>query len=67
MNIFEGLVRLDKNDDIIPGAAASWDISGDKMRYTFHLRDGLKWNDGTPLTAEDFVYGLKRTFDPSTM
>ena len=67
MNIFEGLVRLDKNDDIIPGAAASWDISGDKMRYTFHLRDGLKWNDGTPLTAEDFVYGLKRTFDPRTM
>ncbi len=67
MNIFEGLVRLDKNDDIIPGAAQSWDISTDKMRYTFHLRDGLKWNDGTSLKAEDFVYGFQRTFVPSTM
>lgn len=66
MNIFEGLVRIDKENNITPGAAESWEISGDKMMYTFHLRDGLKWNDGSELTAEDFVYGIQRTLQPQT-
>ena len=66
MNIFEGLVRLDENNDAVPGAAESWDISGDNMMYTFHLRKNLKWNDGSELTAQDFVYGIRRTIQPQT-
>ena len=66
MNIYEGLVRLDKNDDIVPGAAGSWDIDTDKLKYTFHLRDDLKWNDGQPLTADDFVFGIKRSVSKQT-
>lgn len=66
LNIFEGLVRLDKNNDPAPGAAMSWDISTDKMMYTFTLRNNLKWNDGSKLTAEDFVYGIKRSLSPET-
>ncbi len=66
LNIFEGLVRLDKNNDPAPGAAMSWDISTDKMMYTFTLRNNLKWNDGSELTAEDFVYGIKRSLSPET-
>ena len=40
--------------------------SDDGLTYTFHLRDGLKWSDGTPLTANDFVYTFKRVADPLT-
>lgn len=66
MNIFEGLVRTGENNSIIGGAAESWDISADNMMYTFHLRKGLKWNDGTELKAEDFVYGITRTIQAQT-
>ena len=66
MNIFEGLVRLDENNDAVPGAAESWEISGDDLMYTFHLRENLKWNDGSALTAEDFVYGIRRAVQPQT-
>ncbi len=66
MNIFEGLVKIDENNNIVEGAAESWEISADKMMYTFHLRKGLKWNDGTPLTASDFMYGIQRTLMPAT-
>lgn len=66
MNIFEGLVRLDEKDEAVPGAASDWDISGDKKMYTFHLRSGLKWSDGSKLTSVDYLYGFQRTFDPKT-
>ncbi len=66
LNIFEGLVRLDKNDNISPGAAESWDVSDDLLTYTFRLRDGLKWSDGSSLTAEDFRYGILRSLSPQT-
>ncbi len=66
MNIFEGLVRIDRNNNAIPGAAERWEISKDKLMYTFYLRDGLKWNDGTDLTANDFIYGIQRTLMPQT-
>lgn len=66
MNIFEGLVRTDEDNNIIPGAAKNWEISKDRLMYTFHLRSGLKWNDGTKLTANDFIYGIKRTLIPQT-
>ncbi len=65
-NIFEGLVRLDKNGDITEGAASDWDISVDGRQYTFHLRDGLKWSNGDDLTASDFEYGLMRSVSSQT-
>lgn len=63
---FEGLMTLDKNGIPIPGQAKSYDISKDKKVYTFHLRDNLKWSDGTPLKASEFVYSWKRAVDPET-
>lgn len=61
-NLFEGLTRETK-DGIEPAAAESWDITNDGKTYTFHLRDGLKWSDGQPLTAKDFEYAWKRACD----
>ena len=63
---FEGLYSLDKNGIPIPGQAESVDISADGTLYTFHLRSGLKWSDGSPLTANDFVYSWQRAIDPDT-
>ena len=63
---FEGLVTKDENSQPIPGQAESWDISPDGKTYTFHLRQGLKWSDGSPLTAKDFVYSWQRVCDPLT-
>lgn len=66
VNCFEGLVTYDASGSIVPGCAESWDISEDGTVYTFHLRDGLKWSDGTPLTAGDFVYSIQRVLTPAT-
>ena len=64
-NAFEGLVVYDENNSIVGGSAKSWEISADGLTYTFHLRDNLKWSDGTPLTADDFVYSYLRILDPA--
>lgn len=66
LNIFEGLVRLGKENEIVEGAAKSWEVSTDKLMYTFVLRDDLKWSDGSALTAEDFVFGIRRALAPET-
>ncbi|MEF0938595.1 peptide ABC transporter substrate-binding protein [Rhizobium sp. BR 362] len=65
-DIFEGLVTEDPKDNPIPGQAASWTISPDQKVYTFKLRDGIKWSDGQPVTAEDFVFAFRRLMDPKT-
>lgn len=65
-NAFEGLCKLDENDKAKPGLAESWEISEDGLTYTFKLRDGLKWSDGSPLTAKDFEYSWKRALNPAT-
>lgn len=65
-NCFEGLVTNDESGSVVPGSAESWDISEDGTVYTFHLRDGLKWSDGSDLTAEDFVYAYQRVLTPAT-
>ncbi|MCL2478179.1 MAG: peptide ABC transporter substrate-binding protein [Treponema sp.] len=57
-NISEGLYRTDQNNQPIPGLASSYDMSADGLTYTFHLRSGLKWSNGDPITAKDFVYSL---------
>lgn len=66
INCFEGLVTYDESGSLVGGSAESWDVSDDGTVYTFHLRDGLKWSDGTPLTASDFVYAIQRVLTPET-
>ena len=63
-NVFEGLVSYDADNNIIPGNAESWELSEDGTVYTFHLREGLKWSDGSDLTAKDYVYGWMRVITP---
>ena len=57
-NIFEGLTKIDSAGAVQPLLAKSWDISDDGLTYTFHLQDGVKFQDGTPLTAADVKYSL---------
>lgn len=64
LQIFEGLTRLDDDDVPQPALAESWDISPDGKTYTFHLRPGIEWSDGTPITAGDIEYSWKRVVDP---
>ncbi len=54
--------EIDGTQHILPGIAKSWEHSADFMEWTFHLRDAL-WSDGKKLTANDFVYSIKRIFD----
>jgi len=63
-NTFEGLVR-ERSGNVVPGVAKTWDVSEDGKVITFHLRES-KWSDGSPLTANDFVYGWKHGIDPNT-
>ncbi len=60
----ECLLTVDQNNQIAPGAAETYESSEDGLTWTFKLRDGLKWSDGSPLTAKDFVYSWKRVCDP---
>lgn len=61
---FEGLCRKDPSGRIMPGSAKSWDISEDKLTYTFHIRDDAKWWDGSKVTASDFKKAWLRALDP---
>lgn len=63
MNLLEGLVSNDANGHIIPAVASHWDNDGYKV-WTFHLRDDAVWSDGTPVTAQDFVYSWQRLANP---
>jgi oligopeptide transport system substrate-binding protein len=62
---YEGLVKYDVGNNLIPGAAKDWTISDDGLVYTFRLADNLKWSDGSDLTAEDFAFSWKRLLDPA--
>ncbi len=62
--LFEGLGRLNKSEEVIPGAAEKWEVSADKKTWTFHLRRDGKWSDGKPVTAQDFEYSYKKRFEP---
>lgn len=63
-NIFEGLLVQDPQGNPLPGAAESYTPSPDGLRYEFTLREGLCWSDGEALTAGDFVFALRRLFEP---
>ena len=65
-SIFEGLLRFDSKGASQPLGATNWDVSSDGTVYTFHLRDGVKWTDGTPVTANDYVWTWQRNEDPKT-
>lgn len=60
ITIEEPLLIIDENNEIQPGQAESYEVSDDGLVWTFHLRDGLKWSDGSDLTAKDFEYSFKR-------
>ncbi|HEV7604417.1 MAG TPA: ABC transporter substrate-binding protein, partial [Candidatus Limnocylindrales bacterium] len=64
--IHRGLVFFDKDLKVVPALASSWDVSADAKTLTFHLKDGLKYSNGDPIVAGDFVYSMKRTIDPRT-
>jgi oligopeptide transport system substrate-binding protein len=64
-DMFMGLTTEAANGTVVPGAAESWTISDDGLTYTFTLRDHT-WSDGTPVTADDFVFGFRRILDPAT-
>jgi len=66
LDLFEGLTTFDAAGQVVPGQAESWQISEDGLRYTFSLRPNLRWSDGVPLNAEDFVYSFRRTMTPAT-
>jgi peptide/nickel transport system substrate-binding protein len=59
-NVFEGLTRFGPDGAILPGLAASWEVSEDGAIYTFTLNDGVNFHDGTAMTAEDVVFTLDR-------
>lgn len=65
-DLFEGLVIDDANGVIVPAAAHDWKVSADGLKYTFFLRKNAKWSDGSPVTANDFVYSFRRFVDPKT-
>jgi oligopeptide transport system substrate-binding protein len=64
--LFEGVVSSDGSGNLVPALADSWTISLDETVYTFHIKEGLTWSDGTPLNAHDFVYSFRRLMDPQT-
>lgn len=66
INCFEGLVTYDEAGEVVPGEAESWEVNDDLTVYTFHLRDGLKWSDGSAHTAADYVYSALRVLTPET-
>ncbi len=65
-HLFSGLVELTSEMDIVPDVAQTWEVSAGGRRFVFHLRDDVRWSDGTPVTAEDFEYAWKRVLAPAT-
>ena len=66
-DLFEGLMSEAPDGTVIGGAAASWEISEDGKTYRFSLRPEARWSNGDPVTADDFVYSLRRSLDPATL
>ncbi len=66
MQLFDRLVEAWPERTIVPSLAERWEIAPDGLRYVFHLREGLRWSDGEPLTASDVEFGIKRVLDPAS-
>ena len=65
-DLYEGLTIYSADGKIVPGAAESWTASEDGTVYTFKIRENAKWSDGSPVTADDFVFSAQRVEDPKT-
>jgi peptide/nickel transport system substrate-binding protein len=63
--LFRGLVKLGPDQSIVGDLASSWDVDPSGNTWTFHLRPGLRWQDGQPLTADDVVFTIQALSDPS--
>ena len=63
--LFEGLCRIDEDGDVVAGVARKWESDKNSTEFIFHLRPAAKWSDGTPLTAQDFVFGITRALTSS--
>ncbi|NGX15633.1 peptide ABC transporter substrate-binding protein [Wenzhouxiangella sp. XN24] len=66
-DLYEGLTNDSGVAGLEPGAASSWEISEDGLVYVFKMREDGRWSNGDPVTAHDFVYGLRRSVDPATL
>lgn len=64
--LFSGLVELSPGLDVLPNVAHSWEVLDGGLRYVFHLREDVRWSDGAPVTAHDFVAAWQRVLDPAT-
>jgi peptide/nickel transport system substrate-binding protein len=64
MQINETLVEMDKNNNIVPVLAESWEVLPDKVSYKFKLKSGIKFHNGETMTADDVVYSFKRALSP---
>jgi oligopeptide transport system substrate-binding protein len=64
--MYEGLTRLDKDLNTVPGGAAEWKYNDDATQLVFTLQPDLKYSDGTPLNAERYAYAIKRNINPET-
>jgi peptide/nickel transport system substrate-binding protein len=65
-NMFEGLMVRNDKAELVPGIAESHTVSPDGLTYTFTLRKGVRFHDGSPLTAEDVKFSLERATNPAT-
>jgi len=62
--LFEGLTTISATGEIVPGVAIWWKTSKDGLVWTFHLRKDARWSNGTPVTASDFIFSLRREISP---
>ncbi len=65
-DLFAGLVSFSQSGEVVSGLADHWNVSNDGKTYTFHLRSDIKFSDGSPITANDFVYSWQRLANPKT-
>jgi peptide/nickel transport system substrate-binding protein len=65
-NVYDTLVQPDPELDFEPALATDWEISDDQLTWTFTLREGVTWHDGSDFTADDVVYSYERIMDPDT-
>ena len=66
LHLFENLLIINENLELAPGQAESYEVTPDGLVWTFTMRDGLKWSDGSELNAKDYEYAFKRVVDPKT-
>lgn len=65
-SIFQGLCGINDQGKVIPGTARKWESNGDSTQFTFHLYPDAKWSDGSPVTADDFIFAIERSLRPET-